>query len=86
MDQNDLQHLIDIIVQEMMAVSARPQAKCQCHAVLHAARKLLRKGGARDNPHHRDQCSKYANEQHYFYLFKKQLLSAAQVNRSHHVA
>src|SRR5207248_7593013 len=27
-------HLIDVIVQEVMAVSARPQAKCQCHAVL----------------------------------------------------
>src|SRR5947208_237483 len=34
MDQNDLKHVIDVIVQEMMAVSARPQAKCQCHAVL----------------------------------------------------
>jgi deoxyribose-phosphate aldolase len=34
MDQNDLRHLIDVIVQEMMSVSARPQAKCQCHAVL----------------------------------------------------
>src|SRR5437868_11215490 len=34
MDQNELKHLIDVIVQEMMAVSARPQVKCQCHAVL----------------------------------------------------
>jgi len=34
MDQNDLKHLIEVIVQEMMAVSARPQVKCHCHAVL----------------------------------------------------
>jgi deoxyribose-phosphate aldolase len=33
MDQNDLKRLIDVIVQEVMASSARPQVRCACHAV-----------------------------------------------------
>src|SRR5438876_6307789 len=34
MTREELQRLIDIIVEEMTAASARPQARCRCHAVL----------------------------------------------------
>ena len=34
MTRDELQHLIDVIVQELSAVSARPNARCACHSVL----------------------------------------------------
>ena len=34
MTRAELQHLIDVIVQELSAVSARPNARCACHSVL----------------------------------------------------
>ena len=34
MTREEVQRLIDIIVEEMTAASARPQARCRCHAVL----------------------------------------------------
>ena len=34
MNQEELRRLIDVIVGELTAASARPQARCQCHAVL----------------------------------------------------
>src|SRR5438034_6499268 len=34
MTREELQRLIDIIVEEMTAASARPQARCSCHSVL----------------------------------------------------
>src|SRR5476649_1693432 len=34
MTREELQHLIDTIVSEMMAAPARPQGRCACHAVL----------------------------------------------------
>ena len=34
MTRAELQHLIDVIVQELSAVSSRPNARCACHSVL----------------------------------------------------
>src|SRR5476649_2480801 len=34
MTRDELQHLIDTIVSEMMAAPARPQGRCACHSVL----------------------------------------------------
>jgi len=34
MTRDELQHLIDVIVQEMMASASRPSVRCSCHAVL----------------------------------------------------
>jgi deoxyribose-phosphate aldolase len=34
MTRDDLQHLIDVIVAELVEVNARPSARCACHAVL----------------------------------------------------
>jgi deoxyribose-phosphate aldolase len=34
MTRDELQHLIDVIVSELSAVTARPQARCQCHSVI----------------------------------------------------
>jgi len=34
MTRDELQHLIDVIVSELSAVTARPQSRCQCHSVI----------------------------------------------------
>ncbi len=34
MNRDELQHLIDVIVSELMAAGSRPQGRCACHAVL----------------------------------------------------
>jgi deoxyribose-phosphate aldolase len=34
MNRDELQHLIDVIVSELTAASARPQGRCRCHSVL----------------------------------------------------
>jgi deoxyribose-phosphate aldolase len=34
MTRDELQHLIDVIVSELSAAAARPQARCRCHSVI----------------------------------------------------